>query len=254
MVTGWRRVPRRSGPARMALPQRLRQAAVLVLASATALSVSGCMEADGEAPIWSEPSTLPSVPTGSGSAKPVSTPSSCNGAPWATPSSTWKRPSVQPTAPITAVPHTKLPRPAIAIVRLSGNETLVGELPLTFSQPASTATTPSGKPVAVRVQVLDEATRKASGAKAVLVALSRADGVTQPCRLHVRLNYTGFANAYGGDYANRVGLDQYPACVLKTPQVRACRDYESLEATRRYGKLSTDLTLAGSGSVTVIAV
>lgn len=106
----------------------------------------------------------------------------------------------------------------------------------------------------MRVQVLDEAIRKASGATAVLVALSRADGVAQPCQVHVRLNYTGFANAYGGDYANRVTLDQYPPCVLKTPQVGTCRDYKSFDARRWDGKLSTDLTLAGDGSVTVIAV
>lgn len=226
--------------------------AALVLVSATVLSVSGCMEADGE-PTWSQPSTLPSVTEGLTDAGSAPAPP-CNGTPWATPSTTWKPPSVQPTAPITAVPHTKLPGPATGVVPVSGKETLVGELPLTFSQPAATDADPSGAPTIVRVHVLDEAARKASGATAVLVALSRADGVAQPCRLHVRLNYSGFANAYGGDYANRVLLDQYPPCVLTTPQVSACRDYESFDATRWDGKLSTDLTLAGDGSVTVIAV
>jgi hypothetical protein len=126
---------------------------------------------------------------------------------------------------------------------------------LTFSQPKTPAgATPAGKPTAVRVQVLDEATRKTSGATAVLVVLSRADGVAQPCQLHVRLNYTGFSNAYGGDYANRVMLDEYPPCVLTTPQVRACRNYQTLKAVRWDGKLSTDITLAGDGSVTVIAI
>ncbi|MEU5727282.1 hypothetical protein ABZ783_36530 [Micromonospora sp. NPDC047738] len=163
--------------------------------------------------------------------------------------------SVQPTAPITAVPRTKLPGPATGVVPLSGKETLVGELPLTFSQPKTTAgATAEGELTAVRVQVLNEATRKASGATAVLVALSRADGVATPCQLHVRLNYTGFSNAYGGDYANRVMLDEYPACVLTTPEVRTCRNFETLKAVRWDGKLSTDITLAGDGSLTVIAI
>lgn len=152
------------------------------------------------------------------------------------------------------MPNSKLPGPATGVVPVSGEETLVGELPLTFSQPKTPAAASAGTPTIVQVKVLDEAARKASGATAILVALSRADGVSQPCRLHVRVNYTGFSNAYGGDYANRIVLDEYPACVLTTPRDPACRKYTSFEPSRFDGKLSTDLTLAGAGSVTVIAI
>ena len=37
------------------------------------------------------------------------------------------------------------------------------------------------------------------------------------------LDYKGFAQAYGGNYGSRLGLEELPACALTTPQLAACR-------------------------------
>lgn len=44
------------------------------------------------------------------------------------------------------------------------------------------------------------------------------------------LDYGSFAQAYGGNYGQRLGLEELPACALTTPQVAACRQGKSLKS------------------------
>lgn len=151
-------------------------------------------------------------------------------------------------AGITSVDRKDLPRPAAATVPVSGAETKVGDLPVALTAASSSA------PKSMRVEVLDEKARKSVGVSAALLALSCADGPAGPGQVHLRVYYWDFGNAYGGDYANRVQLVQLPACALTTPGEPECRDRTNLRAARKAGALSADITVAGGGSVTLVAV
>ncbi|MCP2337282.1 polymorphic toxin-type HINT domain-containing protein [Actinomadura rupiterrae] len=55
-----------------------------------------------------------------------------------------------------------------------------------------------------------------------MFAVSRVDQ-NAPGELTVGLDYSDFATAFGGNYASRLRLVQYPACVLTTPERPGCR-------------------------------
>ncbi|MEV5576074.1 polymorphic toxin-type HINT domain-containing protein [Spirillospora sp. NPDC052269] len=74
----------------------------------------------------------------------------------------------------------------------------------------------------VKVQVLDRKLSKRAGVDGVMFAVSRVDQNT-PGGVMVGLDYSDFATAFGGNYASRLRLVQYPACVLTTPERPECR-------------------------------
>ena len=57
----------------------------------------------------------------------------------------------------------------------------------------------------------------------VVFTVTRSDGSTAATRIHVSLDYSSFADAFGGDYATRLRLVELPACALTTPGVADCR-------------------------------
>ncbi|MDG4787110.1 polymorphic toxin-type HINT domain-containing protein [Micromonospora sp. WMMD1102] len=75
-------------------------------------------------------------------------------------------------------------------------------------------------PGRVRVELLD---RKVAGRAGVPLALKveRVDGGTGG-RVELRVDYSAFAHAYGGDWAWRLRLATMPACVLASPEVEQC--------------------------------
>ncbi|WP_051803121.1 RHS repeat-associated core domain-containing protein [Actinocatenispora sera] len=94
-----------------------------------------------------------------------------------------------------------------------------------------------GKPAAghsatagsVRVHVLGRTVAKHAKVDGVLLTVSRTDADTAG-RVEVRVDYSGFAAAYGGDYAGRLRLTRLPACVLTTPTVPKCRKATDLRS------------------------
>lgn len=52
--------------------------------------------------------------------------------------------------------------------------------------------------------------------------LERADGVTAASAVDVRVDYSGYAEAFGGNYADRLGLVRLPGCVLTAPEAPEC--------------------------------
>ncbi len=78
-------------------------------------------------------------------------------------------------------------------------------------------------PATVQVSVADRATTDAAGVRGVLFTLLRADGLTGPSGVALDVDYSGFANAYGGGYGGRLRLVRMPACVLSTPEVPQCQ-------------------------------
>nr|WP_052478971.1 RHS repeat-associated core domain-containing protein [Kibdelosporangium sp. MJ126-NF4]CEL21558.1 hypothetical protein [Kibdelosporangium sp. MJ126-NF4]CTQ95874.1 hypothetical protein [Kibdelosporangium sp. MJ126-NF4] len=74
--------------------------------------------------------------------------------------------------------------------------------------------------VKVAVETLgQDVSAKAGVAGAMLKVSTGSTGETTT----VRLNYSGFGHAYGGDYGSRLVLHRYPLCALSTPGKPECR-------------------------------
>jgi RHS repeat-associated protein len=78
-------------------------------------------------------------------------------------------------------------------------------------------------PGRVRVQVLDRSAATRAGQQGLLLTVGRADGRSTGGEVTVSVDYSGFAGAYGADWAARLRLVQLPACALSTPQASACQ-------------------------------
>ena len=60
-------------------------------------------------------------------------------------------------------------------------------------------------------------------------ATAAANGETGPTVVQVSLDYSDFRYAYGGDWAERLQLWKYPACVLSSPEKFECSEREAVE-------------------------
>ncbi|MEU4178313.1 RHS repeat-associated core domain-containing protein [Streptomyces sp. NPDC026589] len=142
-----------------------------------------------------------------------------------------------------------------------------GSLPVSVSRPASEAAAPAkasalrsapGRtqepgPRKVQVQVLDRATTESLGVEGVVLALRPTAGAEGT--VDVKVDYTDFRNAYGGDWASRLTLSTLPACALNTPGKKGCATGEPLPTTNdvKSGALEAAVELpaaapAGSGA------
>ncbi|MEG3629718.1 RHS repeat-associated core domain-containing protein [Streptomyces poriticola] len=102
---------------------------------------------------------------------------------------------------------------------------------------------PAGpKPDAVDVEVLDRTDVKPVGGVGLGLKVTRADGGTAPGPVRVDIDYSGFRNAHGGDFASRLRLVQLPACALTTPEKAGCspdhRRFIDADNDERTGTLS----------------
>jgi len=143
------------------------------------------------------------------------------------------------------VPSTAWPKAASSVVELSptaasakaGGGAAATALTPVPGTPVSIAAAPtkqladSAAAAKVTVTVVDHATASRAGASAVALAVARADGGTDTTSAQVALDYAGFADAFGGDFADRLKLVVLPRCALTTPQVPACRTQTPLEFT-----------------------
>lgn len=104
----------------------------------------------------------------------------------------------------------------------------------------------------VRVDVADRAATARAGVSGVLFAVGSADGVAGP--VAVDLDYSGFAEAGGGDYGSRLRLVRLPACALTTPQRAECQRATPVTTRNDVAKrrLTADVAVAASG-MTVLA-
>ncbi|WP_456340667.1 RHS repeat-associated core domain-containing protein [Streptomyces mirabilis] len=117
------------------------------------------------------------------------------------------------------------PTAATASAGLSASGTsrlTAGGLPVTVHH-SSGAKAASGT---VSVQVLGRKAASAAGVKGVLLTASAADSGNAD----VRIDYSAFASAYGGDWAGRLRLVTLPACALTTPQKASCRVQTPLDS------------------------
>lgn len=80
----------------------------------------------------------------------------------------------------------------------------------------------SAAPASVDVEVLDRKAVDPAGGVGLGVQLTRKDGVRAAGLVRVTLDYSGFKNAYGGNFASRLRLVKLPACALTTPKAKGC--------------------------------
>ncbi|SNT63107.1 YD repeat-containing protein, partial [Actinomadura meyerae] len=123
------------------------------------------------------------------------------------------------------------PKPGAAEVAVpsdaKGSGTRAGGLPVRVLAPEKQTRSRKSVPKAdrVRVQVLDQASSQRLGVDGLALTVARMDA-DAPGRVKVRLDYSTFAQAFGGAYGARLRLTQLPQCALTTPGKPECRTGE----------------------------
>ncbi|MCQ9129798.1 polymorphic toxin-type HINT domain-containing protein [Streptomyces hilarionis] len=112
------------------------------------------------------------------------------------------------------------------------------------AQAKATASQAAGK---VRVDVLDPRRAAKLGA-GVLLGVARADGADRSAKVRLTVDYSEFAEGFGGSYASRLQLVQLPACATTaTPGSKACPELPRALPTvndAKAGTVSADVTAA----------
>jgi RHS repeat-associated protein len=96
-----------------------------------------------------------------------------------------------------------------------------GALPI-WVGPAKSGRTIGGN---VSIHVADRPATQRAGVSGLLLSVGSADPVT------LAVDYSGFRNAYGGDWATRLRLETLPACALTTPVRSDCQRGTPLATT-----------------------
>ncbi|MFF6811836.1 polymorphic toxin-type HINT domain-containing protein [Streptomyces sp. NPDC012403] len=122
-------------------------------------------------------------------------------------------------------------------------------------------------PEKVRTRLFDRETAGRVGADGPLFSLeavgadTAAKGATgtekRRTAVRARLDYSSFAEAFGGGYADRLRLVRLPACALTTPDEAACRETTPVEAvndTESKTLTAPDVALKASGATVLAAV
>ncbi|WP_328884635.1 polymorphic toxin-type HINT domain-containing protein [Streptomyces sp. NBC_00299] len=123
-------------------------------------------------------------------------------------------------------------------------------LPVTLNTPAKKLESATGG--TIEAKVVGRAAAAKAGVEGVLFTL-RAKDKASSGKIGATLDYSSFAEAFGGGYASRLTLVELPACALTTPKKKACRtttpvatdnDTEAQTLTARSVKVSNrSLTL-----------
>ncbi|MDX3246464.1 polymorphic toxin-type HINT domain-containing protein [Streptomyces sp. ME18-1-4] len=162
---------------------------------------------------------------------------------------------------VTPRPKAAWPEPGSATVTLgasgaSGATAAVrkglraGGLPVRLAAPKATASR-AAAPTRATVDVLGHAAARKAGIDGLLLKVTRADGrTTVGGKVSVQVDYASFAQAYGGDWAQRLRLVQLPACALTTPNAAACQGVTPLATSNdvRGQKLTADVPAAVAGA------
>ncbi|MES5823457.1 polymorphic toxin-type HINT domain-containing protein [Streptomyces sp. RG80] len=137
--------------------------------------------------------------------------------------------------------ETHWPKAGSAEVDLSGKAAAKAEgLPLSAKSASKGADS-------VRVEVLGRKATAAAGIDGVLFTVGRTDGESAKGAAQVTLDYSDFANAYGGGYGSRLRLARYPECVLTTPEKKACSTPTYLKSTNNAEKQTLTATVQAAG-------
>ncbi|MFT9666760.1 polymorphic toxin-type HINT domain-containing protein [Streptomyces rhizosphaericola] len=121
-------------------------------------------------------------------------------------------------------------------------------------------------PTDVTSQILDGKQAKRAGVNGLLFALTphtpdapdvanRTAGSGGEAPVALSVDYSAFAQSYGGAYASRMRLFQLPSCALTTPDREECREGTPVDATNDTAAqtLTADAVALRSGTATVLA-
>ncbi|MEU4337361.1 polymorphic toxin-type HINT domain-containing protein [Micromonospora lupini] len=106
----------------------------------------------------------------------------------------------------------------------AGEAVRAGALPVSVRPAVAEAASRSAAsaPGKVRVELLPKAKAEAAGINALLLRVSRTDGVASAGPVEVSVDYGSFASAYGADWSSRLRLVQLPECALTSPAAKGC--------------------------------
>ncbi|GAA1995606.1 RHS repeat-associated core domain-containing protein [Catenulispora subtropica] len=116
-------------------------------------------------------------------------------------------------------------------------------------QAASPGPVSSGS-VPVTVSVAAHSAAAAAGVDGTLVSVARSDGQTASASVQVAVDYSSFAQAFGGDFGGRLKLVAMPACALTTPQLAQCRQQSPVAFTNDSGGRRLVSTVVIPGAAT----
>ncbi|HBF83654.1 MAG TPA: hypothetical protein DD420_28140, partial [Streptomyces sp.] len=136
-------------------------------------------------------------------------------------------------------------------VPAAGTPVKVGSLPVQLGRTSGKTprTAKAQGSQKVQVQILDRATTESLGVDGVALALRPASEAEDS--VQVKVDYSGFRNAYGGDWASRLTLRTLPACALTSPGKKGCAVGDELltKNDTEAGSLTATVTLpAASGA------
>ncbi|WP_307865575.1 RHS repeat domain-containing protein [Streptomyces montanisoli] len=146
------------------------------------------------------------------------------------------------------------PQPGVTTLDVTDTPSAeAGSLPVRIRS-ASSQQRKQSAPAAERLQVqtLDQSVAKAVGVKGLILAVRPAGAGHKTA--DVRIDYKGFRNAYGGDWASRLTLRQLPACALTTPGKKGCEEGRALPTVNdpKSATLTTTLPLLQTATATTI--
>ncbi|MEJ3748088.1 RHS repeat-associated core domain-containing protein [Actinomycetes bacterium KLBMP 9797] len=147
------------------------------------------------------------------------------------------------TGAVTKAPAVTWPKAGSADVELANTGAVrAGGLPVSVARRAG------GAAERVRVEVLDRSTAERAGVDGLLFRVHRTDGARTAEPVTVDVDYSGFRQAFGGDYAARLALVRLPACAASTPQRPECLAGTPVPARNdvRAGRIRGDVTAAGA--------
>jgi RHS repeat-associated protein len=134
-----------------------------------------------------------------------------------------------------------LPRSSVASAGVV-SRARVGELPVYVGAPSSPTIAGVAAPARVGVDLLGRRD------DALLLRVRRTDGVARAASMSLEVEYAGFRDAYGGDWATRLHLVALPECAALTPQRPECRGTPVGTRNNGSGRLSGDVTLDAAGA------
>ncbi|MCT2594855.1 sugar-binding protein, partial [Streptomyces sp. N2-109] len=176
-------------------------------------------------------------------------------------------------------PKTSWPKPGAATVKIPDAATgrssatkpaKAKGLPIEIASPGSlraagpaAKTKPADSAVSgpVKARVLSRKATAKAGVRGLLFTLDPEEdqqaSKASPRSAGVRVDYSSFSQAYGGGYASRLSLVEFPACVLTTPGKSGCSDsrpVRTVNDTEKQTLTADSLKLRASGATVLAAV
>jgi len=137
-------------------------------------------------------------------------------------------------------------------------------LPIALGVPAARTGHPGARAEAaedvaegtVEARVLGREQTTRAGVTGLLFTLTpQGDGIVKHGRVGVTVDYSAFAQAYGGSYASRLTLVELPECALTTPEKKACSARWAVPTANDTERqtLTADSVTLRAGAPTVLA-